>query len=354
MSMEKTRDELLDLHHALGTGEKPRSGVCLRSPEAPSHESMRRSVEALAPAFRRAPVAVGWIEGGREVTGTFGRTLTGAVDAGTTFDLGDVSELFTGLLLAEMCQRGELALHDRLYAHLPADLRLAIGPVGQQTSLGDCAAHGTALPYLPEALGSGDFGRHDHVMALERMLPAVERGPSPWGVALLGLALANRAGKAYGALLRERVLEPLGMGHTHLRSERGVFGIHANGRDWNGAETPRPPRAPDFDPCRGVRASLGDLMRFARAHLDDGPLHRPAQMTLVPRLGGPVDGQLMGLAWHGDDDSVHRKLGQARGSRCHIAIDRLRRRAVVVLAAHHSFPVTELIEAFTPSPDDHP
>jgi D-alanyl-D-alanine-carboxypeptidase/D-alanyl-D-alanine-endopeptidase len=347
MNEEEIRDALLEDHQPLAAGNA-QSGVCPRTPEAPSHESIRRSVESLSPAFRRAPVAVGWIEGTREITGAFGRTLTGAIDEGTTFDLGGVSELFTALLLAEMCERREVGLDDRLSAHLPADLRLAIGLTGRQTSLADCATHATALPYLPEELGSGDFSRRDHVTALEQVLPAQERGPSPWGVALLGLALAHRAGKPYGALLRERVLEPLGMRHTHLSSERKVFGIHAAGYDWNGAETPRPGLATDFDPCRGVRSSLRDLMRFARAHIDPGPLQRCARTTLVPRFAGPLPGQLMGLAWHGDADSVHRKSGQSRGSRCHLEIDRVSRRALVVVAAHHSFPVTELVAAFTP------
>jgi len=348
MTMEEKRDELLEQHQPLGANGNAQSGVCPRTADAPSHESIRRSVESLSPAFRRAPVAVGWIEGAREITGAFGRTLTGPIDEGTTFDIGDVSELFTALLLGEMCERGEVGLEDRLSAHLPADLRLAIGLTGRQTSLGDCASHATALPYLPEELGDGDFGRRDHVTALEHVLPADECGPSPWAVALLGVALAHRAGKPYGALLRERVLEPLGMTHTHLSSERKVYGIHANGYDYKGEETPRLGLAPDFDPCRGVRSSLRDLMRFTRAHIEPGPVWRSARAALAPRLAGPLPGQLMGFAWHGDSDAVHRKSGQSRGSRCHVEIDRVRHRAVVVVAAHHSFPVIELIEAFTP------
>lgn len=42
-------------------------------------------------------------------------------------------------------------------------------------------------------------------------------GYSNLGAALLGLALAQRSGKPYGALLEERVLRPLQMTHTYLR-----------------------------------------------------------------------------------------------------------------------------------------
>lgn len=86
-------------------------------------------------------------------------------------------------------------------------------------------------------------------------------------------------------------------------------------------------------------------MRLARAHIDTGPLSRPARATLVPRVAGPLEGELMSFVWRRGVDGFYRKTGQSRGSRCHVAVDPLRRRALVVAAAHHSFPVTELIEA---------
>ncbi len=346
MGTAKIREGLFEQHPPLGKAGNAQSGVC-RKGEAPSHEAIRRAVESFSVDFPGAAVSVGWLEGGREITGAFGRTLAGAIDEGTSYDLGDISELFTTLLFAEMCERKEVSFDDELSAHLPGDLRLAIGEGGRRTSLGDCATHATCLPYLPEDLGAGDFDRRAHVVALEQMLLSDEPGPSPWGVALLGLALAHRAGQPYATLLRERVLTPLGMERTHVCSERHPFGLHASGLDWNGEESPGSPRAPDFDPCRGVRSSLRDLMRFVRAHIDAGPLQHCARATLVPRLALPLPGQLMGLGWRGDGDGVSRKLGQSRGARCHIEIDRINRRGLVVLAAHHSYPVGLLAETLS-------
>ena len=82
---------------------------------------------------RRVGLVVGYLAGGEQWVRGYGRSGTGArdrPDGGTIFEIGSITKVFTGLLLADLAERGIVGLDDPLARYLPAsasraDLRRA-------------------------------------------------------------------------------------------------------------------------------------------------------------------------------------------------------------------------------------
>ena len=72
------------------------------------------------------------------------------VDADTIFEIGSVTKVFTSLLLADMVQRGEVAL-DPVAKYLPSGVKMPERN-GRQITLEDLATHTSGLPRLPSNL----------------------------------------------------------------------------------------------------------------------------------------------------------------------------------------------------------
>ncbi len=89
----------------------------------------------------RRVVAYGYLEKGDA------RPLNGD----TIFEIGSATKVFTSLLLADMVQRGELALDDPVVKYLPSSFFPVKMPErnGRSITLGDLATHTSGLPRLP-------------------------------------------------------------------------------------------------------------------------------------------------------------------------------------------------------------
>ena len=74
--------------------------------------------------------------------------------AETRFELGSITKTFTGLLLADAVERGELALDDQLADHLP-ELR---GTAAGDVTLEQLATHRSGLPGVPARDAPGQPG----------------------------------------------------------------------------------------------------------------------------------------------------------------------------------------------------
>ena len=164
--------------------------------------------------FERAAVAV--IEDG-EV-----ETVFAQADADTMFEIGSITKVLTGELLAIAVERGEVALDDPLGQYLPLDAAPAAS-----VSLVSLATHSSGLPpeptdpaWVAETEAAFEARHNPWGLTLEEMLeltrhetltPSETPVYSNLGAALLGHALAAAAGTDYATLLETRVFEPLGM-----------------------------------------------------------------------------------------------------------------------------------------------
>jgi len=109
-------------------------------------EELDGQLEKLGARGHRALVA-GVICGGERVCRGWSAG-GGAPDSLSLFEIGSITKVFTGVLLADMSLRGELALEDPLSRHLP-------GPRSawrhREPTLLELATHRSALPNTPKA-----------------------------------------------------------------------------------------------------------------------------------------------------------------------------------------------------------
>ncbi|WP_353829285.1 serine hydrolase domain-containing protein [Agromyces sp. SYSU T0242] len=235
------------------------------------------------------------------------RLRTGYLEADdqTVFEVGSVTKLLTGLLLPMAVEAGEVRLDDPVGAYLA----LGDSPVAEAT-LEELATHRSGLPLtvgdeatrieIRDAWTFGGAPFHasvDELLELARAQPAEPTSRAVYsmlGPALLGHALAAAAGTDYATLVRERLLEPLGMdgaslptGDADLSPEiaAGHARDHRPAAHW--ADT-------GWAPSVGLHATLPDLIALARAVLSGGLGESPA---LDPVADGPNSQQQMGYLW---------------------------------------------------------
>ena len=121
------------------------------------------------------------------------------------------------------------------------------------------------------------------------------------GAALLGHALALRAGMPFEDLVRTRILEPLDMTSTGITLDAATAGRFVDGHDARGNVTSR------FDMAvlagaGGLRSSVNDMLKFAAANLDPhgDELHQAMAAAQEPRRPTDVAAQQIALAWNVD------------------------------------------------------
>lgn len=185
---------------------------------APAQTELAATVEAfarpLADAGCAGSVVVGVIDGDARLVRGFGRVGDGAPDGRTRYEIGSVTKVFTGLLLADAVARGLVALDDPVQGLLPDGATMPQFE-DQPVRLWHLATHTSGLPRLPDMKGSDPKDPYAHFddARLFAVLPKarVRRAPgeksvySNLGVGLLGRALVHKQGAAsYEALLRER------------------------------------------------------------------------------------------------------------------------------------------------------
>lgn len=222
-----------------------------------------------------------------------------AVDADTLFEIGSITKVFTGILLADAVGKGKASLDDSIAKHLPADLLAADSPLRQVTLL-DLSTHTSGLPRLPSNLGNRDDPKDPYAAySVDRLYEYLKRfkesdfqkrgetSYSNLGTGLLGHLLERISGKPYEVLLRETIFEPLGMKSSYVQRRPGdipsdVAARFATGHS-GGKETPHW----HIDALCGAGAivtSARDLSAFAAATLSpDTPPALRAAMDLAAK-----------------------------------------------------------------------
>lgn len=308
---------------------------------------MQRVVRERLSSGRSTGIAAGLLlPGGRTEVVAGGDGGSGrAVDQQSLFEIGSITKLFTGTLLAEMAQRGEVKLSDPVSMLLPAHVTLPSRD-GRQILLRDLATHTSGLPSSPDNLTPSDelLGYADYTVdALYDFLgrfmltrrPGAKYEYSNLGVGLLGHALALRAQASYEELVRDRVLHPLGMTRTAITVPVDMARDVVCGHDGTGGIVGAG-EMPTLAGAGALRSSIGDLLRFAAAHLDaDQGRSRPAlAATHAPRKHvGPL--MRIGLTWHIMGYREKRILGHSgatAGFTSFIALHPARGTASVVLS----------------------
>ena len=195
----------------------------------PAKSIVQATLEELVNNGRTTGVVVGLLDadGNSEViaSGSPGPNAL-PLDGESVFEIGSITKVFTGILLADMVQRGEVTLTEPVAQLLPSEVRVPVRN-GKMITLLDITTHHSGLPRMPTNFAPQDLQNPYFDYTVEQMYafisgyelprdPGEEYEYSNYAMGLLGHALSLRAGRTYEALLIDRVLRPLGMKHTAI------------------------------------------------------------------------------------------------------------------------------------------
>jgi CubicO group peptidase (beta-lactamase class C family) len=218
-------------------------------------------------------------DGGPAHVRGFGQDGRGAAISGDTpFPIGSLTKSFTALLVRQFIEAGQLNADAPVQRYLPwfrvtdaqASARITLRHLLNQTS-GFSRADGIA-PLLQRRPASIDE-LAPGLAAVSLNRPVGERLEySNLNFVLLGAVLQTVTGRTWQDLVRERVLEPLAMTHSHTdhHSARGA-GMTALHRIWFGIPAPQDLRMPPgVAPTGGLIVSAGDMARYLAMLLAGG------------------------------------------------------------------------------------
>lgn len=275
-------------------------------------------------------------------------------DDHTLYELGSISKVFTGLLLADAVVRGEVALDTPVARLLPHGVPLPDN-AGERITLRMLATHTSGLPAIPVEIPADDFANPygayteaDLWTTLRRVKLDFEPGTnarySNLAVGLLGTLLARNAGTTYAELLAVRITRPLGMKDTVIEPGEALRMRFAppftsTGKPWSHWEFKA------LAGAGGIRSTLADMMRFASAMLRpaDTPLQKAIELAwtrqnIAAGLASLAPGgQALGWMLAGDG-RTHWHNGMTGGFHAAIFVNRELGVAVVLLS-NRSTPV---------------
>ena len=197
-----------------------------------------------------------------------------ALDGDSVFEIGSITKVFTALLLADMVQRGEVALDDPVGKYLPPEGRPRAFD-GKPISLLDLATYTSGLPRMPGNMFPADEANpYAHYTVAElygfvsyytpQYYPGSHYEYSNLGFALLGQALALRAGRSYEELVVSRICTPLGLDDTRITLTEGMRQRLVLGHDMDLHKVPNWDLSA-FAGAGALRSTANDLFRFLDA-----------------------------------------------------------------------------------------
>jgi CubicO group peptidase (beta-lactamase class C family) len=250
------------------------------------------------------------------------------------FELGSVTKTMTGTLLASLAGDGLAGLDDEIGRWLAAGPNAGI-------TLRQLATHTSGLPRLaPNHEATHDeanpYARYTAALAEEGLRQASRKpdagfGYSNFGYQLLGLALERAAGRAYQALLSERVLGPLSMTMSGVGDAGGGTRLsgHADGKTAGHWDMPLPGPG-------GVEGSIGDIARYLQACLTPPGTALGAALRLAATPQLRVDERReIGLGWIIWDGQVRWHNGGTGGFAASAGFDPASFRALAILVNTH-------------------
>ncbi|QJR15804.1 serine hydrolase [Usitatibacter palustris] len=291
-------------------------------------------------------VAVGIVASSTRVA--FGCTKSAGpvkYDRDSVFEIGSVSKAFTGVVLADMVQRGEVALTDPVSNYAPKGAKIP-SRNGREITLKDLVTHTSGLPRLPVGFQPKDMSNpyasfttqalYDSLAVTELQSdPGAKQEYSNLGFMLLSDVLGRRAGKSFDRLLEERVLKPLFMVSTGVRLDEDATKRLVKGHNAKYEEVPHWDILPSLAGVGGLRSSLIDMLRFAEAASGrrDSPLDKAFALSFH-KLLAVERGTSTAFAWGVRDRGVGRIYfhnGETGGFHAMIAVNPDAKTAAVVL-----------------------
>jgi serine-type D-Ala-D-Ala carboxypeptidase/endopeptidase len=319
------------------------------SPIPPDSEIRKILAERIDKEHQSVGIVVGVIEpkGSRLISyGGLDEDDPRPLSGDTIFEIGSVTKVFTSLLLADMVERGEVALADPVAKYLPVSVKVPQRG-GRVITLQDLATHTSGLPRLPGNLTPKDQANPYADYSVEQLYQFLSTYEltrdigskyeySNLGGGLLGHVLARRAGMDYEALVKTRICAPLEMTSTVITITPEMKTRLAAGHDASMAPAPNWD-LPTLAGAGALRSTANDMLAFLAANLGYKKSPLAAAMAAMLKVRRPTGspGLEIALGWHiftsnGNDIIWHN--GGTGGYRSFVGYDPKAGAGVVVLS----------------------
>ena len=339
-------------------------GAARQPSRLPDQDEVKALLVQLVEVEKRAPgIVVGmiaadpqerWVVGYGRLSATDERVP----DGDTVFEIGSITKVFTGILLAQAVVNGEVQPDDPISMYLPEGVT-APEYKGRSITLLDLATHTSGLPREPSNSNPKDPSNPRADYTMDQMYDFLSgyrltRAPgssyeySNYGMGLLGNLLGRRAGLAdYEALLLERITGPLGMDSTHIEMTPDMRSRLATPHRSYSVATSLWENI-TLAGAGGIQSTANDMLTFLAANMGmtSTELQPALQLANTPQRPTDEPGDMVGLGWHfpgwsfmiGDrrfvlpGRGIPWHNGQTGGSHAYLAWDPQRKIGVVVLA----------------------
>ncbi|WP_193211109.1 serine hydrolase [Luteolibacter marinus] len=337
---------------------------------------------AILPALADKPLAeaasgiAGHLPAGGIVTGEWIKGKASFSEHGTSgpagiapekqlFEIGSISKVFTGILLADSVLDGKVRYESTLKELLGGEIAFKDSKVGNITLL-QLATHTSGLPRLPGNIGPNPDASDDPYANYDRQLlhaylaGAVIEGEPPYpaaysnlGMGLLGDLLSELHGKPWEELVKEKITTPLGMSDTVVTlsefQEKRLAPPHRGAKEHHSWH---------FQALAGagaLRSTAADLLVFGKALLAprNSALAEPTQEAMKTRAPYNDFGAEIGLGiiiGKIDGDPVFEHSGGTGGYRSMLQVIPARETVRVVLINNDAMPAESVVRATRDAP----
>ena len=230
-----------------------------------------------------------------------------AVNEHTIYEIGSISKVFTGILLAHQSEAGKVDINDPAQKYLPSTVQIPKRG-GKEITLGNLSDHTSGLPRMPDNFNPKDFSNPYADYTVEQMYAFLSGYQLPRDVGaeyeysnlaqgLLGHILALNAGTSYEDLMISTIAGPLGMNETKIvldeNMKKNLAIGHSGGREVSNWDIPT------LAGAGGIRSSVHDMLKFLAANigLTQTPLRSAMDKSHETRHFKAGEARV-GLAWH--------------------------------------------------------
>jgi serine-type D-Ala-D-Ala carboxypeptidase/endopeptidase len=230
------------------------------------------------------------------------------VDEKTLFEIGSITKVFTCTLLADLVEKGKLALDDPAEKYVHDGVKVP-SRAGAKITLRHLANHTSALPRVPdngEMIDiSNPYAKYTsdllHAFLADCELDydiGTQYAYSNLGMGFLGHLLENVSGERYEKMIRKIITKPLGMKDTVIKLRGSQKKRMAKGHSKG-----KVVQAWDFDSlagCGALRSTTTDMLRFLSANmgLKKTSLASTFALTQSERTATGVPNLAISLGWH--------------------------------------------------------